>query len=173
MAGVALAVVAIAAFRINTFSSAPTAPTATQGTAARQTGESSVSQVPPVDLGALQAERPQPAEAARDPFRFRPKPSPTVSQSGPSRQAALPPPPPPGPVEPPPPPRIPLKFIGILESKTTGLIAILSDGRTAPMSGKQGDVIDGRYRIERIGVESIDLSYVDGRGRQTIRFTGQ
>jgi hypothetical protein len=40
------------------------------------------------------------------------------------------------------------------------------------MYGKEGDVIDGRYRIVRIGVESIELTYLDGRGRQTIRLSG-
>jgi hypothetical protein len=30
----------------------------------------------------------------------------------------------------------------------------------------------GQYRILRIGAESIEMSYLDGRGRQTIRLTG-
>ena len=41
------------------------------------------------------------------------------------------------------------------------------------MHGKEGDIIDGRYRILKIGTESIEMAYVDGRGRQTIRLTGQ
>ena len=75
------------------------------------------------------------------------------------------------PAGPPPPPRIALKFFGRLESKN-GLTAALSDARGV-YYGREGDTIEGRYRILRIGVESIDLAYVDGRGRQTIRLTGQ
>ena len=41
------------------------------------------------------------------------------------------------------------------------------------MHGKEGDIIDGRYRILKIGTESIEIAYLDGRGRQTIRLTGQ
>ena len=41
------------------------------------------------------------------------------------------------------------------------------------MHGKEGDIIDGRYRILKIGTESIEMAYPDGRGRQTIRLTGQ
>jgi hypothetical protein len=76
------------------------------------------------------------------------------------------------PAGPPPPPPIPLKFIGKVESGKAGLVAVLSDNRGV-YQGRQGDIIEGRYRILRIGVESVDLAYLDGRGRQTIRLTGQ
>ena len=49
---------------------------------------------------------------------------------------------------------------------------MLSDGRNPPFQGEEGDIIEGRYRILKIGVESIELAYLDGRGRQTIRLTG-
>ena len=48
---------------------------------------------------------------------------------------------------------------------------VLSDGRGV-YHGNEGDTILGQYRILRIGVESIEMSYLDGRGRQTIRLTG-
>jgi hypothetical protein len=51
-------------------------------------------------------------------------------------------------------------------------IAFLSDGRGAPLYGHEGDTVLGQYRILRIGAESIEMSYLDGRGRQTIRLTG-
>jgi hypothetical protein len=79
------------------------------------------------------------------------------------------------PPAPPGPPPIPLKFIGILDAPLQGgKLAVLSDGRGGEaLYGHEGDIIDGRYKIVRIGVESIDISYADGRGRQTIRLTGQ
>ena len=41
------------------------------------------------------------------------------------------------------------------------------------MRGREGEIIDGRYRLVRIGVESVVMEYVDGRGRTTIRLSGQ
>ena len=52
-------------------------------------------------------------------------------------------------------------------------IAVLSDGNGPPQHGKEGEIVLGRYRILKIGVESIEIAYADGRGRQTIRQTGQ
>ena len=81
------------------------------------------------------------------------------------------------PTVPPPPPPLPpiaLKFIGLVQTADkTQRLAVFSDGRGGiPMYGKEGDIIDGRYRIVRIGAESIELTYLDGRGRQTIRLSG-
>ncbi len=76
---------------------------------------------------------------------------------------------------PPPPPWAPiaLKFFGLVVAPAHGeQLAILSDGRNAPFYGKEGAIIEGRYRILKIGVESVELAYADGRGRQTIRLTG-
>jgi hypothetical protein len=77
-------------------------------------------------------------------------------------------------VGPPPPPPIPLKFIGLVDAPTqAGRVAILSDGRGNVVHGKEGDTIEGRYRLLKVGTDSIELAYVDGRGRQTVRLAGQ
>jgi hypothetical protein len=66
-----------------------------------------------------------------------------------------------------------LKFIGVVDAPAgAGRLAVLSDGR-AVYHGREGETIEGRYRIIRIGAESIEIAYADGRGRQTIRLTGQ
>jgi hypothetical protein len=175
----ALVIVAIAAYRISTPAS-PTPGAATSSTTRGASGQQAANQKAPVngvELDALHTERPEPVESRRNPFRFTqrtsPSPSPSQSSQPGSMPQIAPPPLPSGPVEPPPPPRIPLKFIGVMESGKAGKYAILSDGRALPIYGKEGQVIEGRYRILRIGVESIDLAYLDGRGRQTIRQTGQ
>ena len=72
---------------------------------------------------------------------------------------------------PPPPPPISYKFIGTLTQGDTGRIAVLSDGKFV-YHGREGDIIEGRYRVVKIGEESIQMEYVDGRGRQTIRLSG-
>lgn len=110
--------------------------------------------------------------AGRNPFRFGvPPPPPT-----PPRPPAPPPPPPQpqvpqGPVLPPPPPAIQMKFVGVVQLPNGRKIASLSDGKGV-LAGAEGDVIDGRFRIVKIGVESIVMEYLDGRGRQTIPLRG-
>jgi hypothetical protein len=109
----------------------------------------------------------------RNPFQFKAKAAPPP----PREQASAPKPPvlvapPPIPQGPPPPPPIALKYIGVLET-AQGRVAIFRDTTGDIVNGKEGDIIDGRYRLLKIGVESADLAYVDGRGRQTIRLSGQ
>jgi hypothetical protein len=78
-----------------------------------------------------------------------------------------------GPAGPAQPPPIPLKFIGIVEAPgQLKRIAALVDTTGRAFGGAEGDVVAGQYRILKIGVESIEMSYLDGRGRQTIRLTG-
>ena len=71
-------------------------------------------------------------------------------------------------------PPIPLRYIGLLEAPAqAGRVAVLSDGRGNVFYGREGDTIEGRYLMLRVGPISADLSYLDGRGRQTIRLSGQ
>jgi hypothetical protein len=128
---------------------------------------------PGVHLEALNAERPKPEPADRNLFRFKPKPPPPPPPAAIRPAQPVAPAVPAGPPPPPPLPPITLKFIGIVEATHGDKIAILSDGRgNAPFYGKEGAIIEGRYRILKIGVESVELAYTDGRGRQTIRLTG-
>jgi hypothetical protein len=160
------------------------APIAAGAPAQPDAGPATAPQATPVDPSALDvrldrltAERKEPEETGRDPFSLRPPPPPP----------APPPPPPvnrpnavtgtpgeadPGePPPPPPPPPITLKFIGVVTRETKVKIAVLSDGRFV-FHGREGDIIEGRYRVVRIGEESVQMEYVDGRGRQTIRLSG-
>ncbi len=67
---------------------------------------------------------------------------------------------------------IQLRFIGIVEAPdSVGTVAVLSDGRSV-YHGRQGDIIEGRYRIIRIGVESIEIEVLDGGRRRTLRLSG-
>ena len=109
-------------------------------------------------------------EVGRNPFRFEARAEqgagPVVAAPAPATQPSRP--------GPSPVPPIALRFIGILEGPaSTGRVAILSDGRGNVFNGKVGDVIEGRYRVVSVGVDAAELSYLDGRGRQTIRMSGQ
>jgi hypothetical protein len=124
---------------------------------------------PDVHLRALDEERPAPKSGERNLFRFQPKAAPPPPAAPPSvvRNA------PSVPAGPPPVPPIPLKFIGIVEAPSRSKrIAALVDSTGQPYHGAEGDVVAGQYRILKIGVESIEMAYLDGRGQQTIRLTG-
>ncbi|HZA35897.1 MAG TPA: hypothetical protein VE505_13255 [Vicinamibacterales bacterium] len=130
-----------------------------------------------IALDRLETPAPEPAAAGRNPFRFEAQRQPAPPDGGgragrrgvpddePNGPTAN------GPVQGGPPP-IPLRFIGTVDELARHLkLAVLSDGRNV-FYGREGDIIEGRYRILRIGVESIEMTYVDGRGQQTIRLTG-
>jgi|SRR5471030_1149202 len=128
---------------------------------------------PGVRLEALKREKPEPEATERNLFRFKPKAPPPAPPAPPRPVQPVTPAAPTGPPPPPAIAPITLKFIGVMEAPAHGQkIAILSDGRNAPFYGKEGAIIEGRWRILKIGVESVELAYADGRGRQTIRLTG-
>jgi hypothetical protein len=174
MLGAAAAVVLIGGYWtfFRTTSAAPRSTSNPRGQTPGRRNLPAAIEAPDVHIEALNEERPDPAEAGRNLFRFKPKPPPPP----PPRPVMPPSPPPvnPGPVGPPPPPalpQIPLKFIGTM-SQGGKTLAVLSDGIGPPQYGYEGSVILGRYKILHIGVESVELSYADGRGRQTIRLSG-
>lgn len=111
------------------------------------------------------------AEGARDPFRYRPAPPPPKTGNVRPMYGPPEPPPPPPPVPPPP---IPLKFVGLVETgRLAGRVAVLSDVRGGIFYGREGDIIDGRYRLLRVAADQAELAYTDGRGRQALRLSGQ
>lgn len=139
----------------------------------RPAGKDGLTRPPGVQLDHLQLPRARPSEAGRNPFVFAAREAPA-----PVRSAAPPLPapvfqPPAAPPGPPPLPPIPLKFIGLVEGAGGTRIAVLSDSKGLVAHGAEGAIIDGRYRILSIGPDSIDLAYADGRGRQTLRLSGQ
>ena len=68
---------------------------------------------------------------------------------------------------------VPLSFVGFVESPgVEGRVVVLTDGEVVHY-GRVGDVIDGRYRIVGLGLESVDLERVDGTGTQTLRLPSE
>ena len=124
---------------------------------------------PDVHLRALDDERPKPIAGERNLFRIKPPPSPSSPAARPPGVRTTPS----VPAGPPPLQPIPFKFIGIVEAPTQSKrIAALVDSTGHPFQGREGDVVAGQYRILKIGVESIEMAYLDGRGRQIIRLSG-
>ena len=155
------------------WSSGQPAPMRQQAPASRRAADTNAGPVADVRLDLLTATGGDAATVSRNPFRFqqRAAPAATGGRRAAARPDAIAPPLPTGP---PPPPPITLRFIGLIEAPPrTGRVALLSDGRGGLMSGREGDTVDGRYRMLRVGPDSIEMAYVDGRGRQTIRMSGQ
>lgn len=156
-----------------------TTGSATGAPAASAAGRATPLVDPPVvdlKLESLSSAREGQAESTRNPFRFRARAA-APSGDGPRRRPTTPvvePAAPEEPTGPPPPPPIALRFIGVVDpSGSDARAAIFSDMRGNVFSGREGDIIEGRYRVVRVGADAAELVYLDGRGRQTIRLSGQ
>lgn len=156
----------------------PAAPAGTPSNAARQPQGTGQQRIDPaqldVQLEALHARREVDEESDRNPFRFQPRIAPASPvQDAPVFQppADVGPPQPPADLGPPPIGQT-VKFIGIVEPKPGDRVAAFSDCRITTYA-REGDVILGRYRMVRLGVESAVVEYLDGRGRTTLRMQGQ
>jgi len=128
-----------------------------------------------VRLEALAHDRPSPADTERNPFTFQaPAPPPAPDTFGPPPAETLGAPagrpgPPAATAKP-----ITVRFIGVLE-RSTETIAIFVDcteGRRTPYA-REGEIVDGRYRLIRIGAESVVIEHLDGTGRTTLAKNGQ
>ncbi|MGD2115260.1 MAG: hypothetical protein PVG07_09420 [Acidobacteriota bacterium] len=131
--------------------------------ARRSTADPAVHQVVELRSGPLDDVASQ-YEPGRDPFRFyepprpepkpapEPKPEPTPE---PVQRVEAPPPEPLGPQPPP----IELDFVGSFGPEEQP-IAVFTDGEEI-YNVRLGDVIDGKFRLIRIGYESVDLAFVD------------
>jgi hypothetical protein len=145
----------------------------------KQAGGKGAADVPgslQVQLDALTQPPPAPdADASRNPFRFYVKPPPPPP---PPPKAVVVPPPAPPPVpgdegyRPPPPPPIPLKFIGTLEGQGKKVAIFQTERQGLPIYAAEGETVLGQYRVVKIGVESVTMEYLDGRGRQVIPMRG-
>ena len=143
----------------------------TRGSAERSTA---TPQVADVKLDTLQARNDiVSGPPTRDPFRFRMKPPPPAPPRPPAPPPTITVPPrPPGP---PPVPPINLRYFGFAMNAQGMRVAMLLDA-TSPrgvLIGKQGDIIEGRYRLLRVEPDNLEIAYLDGTGRRRIEKTGQ
>jgi len=79
---------------------------------------------------------------------------------------------PPGPAPPPPPPPIPLRFFGIASKQGEPKRALLADGEDVFLA-KEGDIVDRHYKVNKIGVNSVEITDVLNNNTQTIPLTAQ
>jgi hypothetical protein len=129
--------------------------------AARGASEPAPEPVPRIDLERLPRERPQFAGGKRDIFAFGPPPTPppTPRPSGPPPTLVDP-----ATVATPPPvarlPPLNLKYIGSVENGQGLRVAVLLTDKNEVLTGQAGEVLANRYKIAKIGLESVDLEEV-------------
>jgi len=136
--------------------------------------------VPRIDLARVDAPRPQSEAGRRDLFAFGSAREPEQEQTptevvktppggggpgalagGAAGEAVAS-----GPVTPSLPP-LNLKYIGSVENKAGVKVAVLITDRKEVLTGQAGQVVANRYRIARIGLESVDLEDVgSGQSRR-------
>jgi hypothetical protein len=125
----------------------------------------------PVALGNLEEPGEQ-GDAKRNPFAYGvrppPPPPPRAAAPPPTAPANLPPPVPPGP------PPINLRLIGLTQMPGGGRVLVtLKDPATSGVHHAfEGGVVDGRYRVVKVGLQSVVVSYLDGSGVRTIGLGG-
>jgi hypothetical protein len=117
------------------------------------------------DFGAPPAPKPDPTAAKK------PVPSPIIDTAKAKEEPAKPPPPPP-------PPKIPLKFYGFTTAKvqTGPKRAFFVEGDCSSMASAdcnihvvtEGEVVKKRYKIVRIGVNSVVVEDLDHKNEQTL-----
>ena len=140
--------------------------------------------VPRIDLARVDAPRGEDRAGRRDLFDFGTggrarggaaasavaAPPPSVAGPGGAR-AACPGTAPRGPATPSLPP-LNLKYIGSVENKAGVKVAVLITDRREVLTGQPGQVVANRYRIARIGLESVDLEDVDSGQSRRIPLRG-
>lgn len=96
----------------------------------------------------------------RDPFRFGELPRPVTPPPPQRARPVVTPPPPPPPQETgPQPPAVDLTYLGRFGPERRP-IAVLKGGESI-FNARVGDVVGEHFRVKTIGLESIDLEYVD------------
>ena len=119
--------------------------------------------VPDIDVSAFSRRPEGSADVTRDLFKFKepppPKPKPLppayIGPGDPRFVGPLPPPPPP---PPPQPPAIAFQFTGTFGNPKEPVAAIVAGDRLLLV--RQGDVVDGKFIIRRVGYESLDVGFV-------------
>lgn len=169
LALVAIAALALVVARFRNPAGAPTA---------RARAEALPPPIQRIDLARLSAERPDGDAGRRDLFRFGaaarseaeqdelpvvsvpvPAPAPAVPADGASTQApSLPP--------------LNLKYLGSVENRAGVKVAVLLTDRKDVLTGQAGDTVANRYRIARIGLESVDLEDVSSGQSRRIPLRG-
>ena len=170
--GLAVAAAASVGWALLRDTAASVAPSASAAEAPRGTAKREP-ELPRIDLARLDRPRPASGIGRRDLFDFAtppPTPPPPMSSARPVVVEETPPP-----VTVPTPPPLPplnIKYIGAFEGKKGLKVAVLMTDRKEVLTGQAGEVVANRYRIVRIGLESVDVQDVGSEQVRRIPLKG-
>jgi hypothetical protein len=120
-------------------------------------------ELPRIGLDRL-SQRPPPAPVGRrDVFSFGqpPPPPPTAAPVvTPTPAVAMTPTPVATPAGPPPPPPVNVKYIGSVEAEKGPKVAFFLTEQKEVLTGQVGDTVMNRFKVVRIGIESVDVQDV-------------
>jgi len=168
--GLAVAAAALVGFMVLRNPAPAVAPSASAAEAPKAPGRRDP-ELPRIDLARLDRPRPASGIGRRDLFDFAtppPTPPPPMPSAPPMVEA------PPPVTAPTPPPLSPLniKYIGAFEGKKGLKVAVLMTDRKEVLTGQAGEVVANRYRIVRIGLESVDVQEVGSEQVRRIPLKG-
>jgi hypothetical protein len=124
-----------------------------RGAAARQ------GTLPPlIGLGQVTGDKPRVELGKRDLFAFATPPPPPPTPEPPPTMAT--PPPPPTVPTPTPLPALNVKYIGTLESQPGLKVAMFMTDKKEVLTGQVGDTVGNRFKVVKIGLESVDVQQV-------------
>lgn len=132
--------------------------------------------LPVIDFARITNPPPAPALGRRDLFDFgtpvTPPPTPTPSPQPRAVGAEEPVDSTPITVPtPPPPPPLNIKYIGAVERKGVKVAMLMTD-RSEVLTGQAGDMVGNRFRIVKIGLESVDIQEVGSEQVRRIPLKG-
>jgi hypothetical protein len=132
-------------------------------------------EVPRIDLARLESPKGEAAAGRRDLFDYGVPPAPPPTP----RPLVLPPtvmasaaPPPTGPVSVPLPP-LNVRYVGAIEDKRGLKVGVFLTERDEVLTGQAGQVVGNRFRIIRIGLESVDIQEVGSDHTRRIALGGK
>jgi hypothetical protein len=120
------------------------------------------SPLPVIDFARILNPPPAPSLGARDLFDFA-TPPPTPIPSPPPRMAEL--------ETPPPLPPLNIKYIGAVERRGVKVAMLMTD-RSEVLTGQAGELVANRFRIVKIGLESVDIQEIGSEQVRRIPLKG-
>jgi hypothetical protein len=131
-----------------------------------------VSPLPVIDFARLANPLPAPGLGSRDLFDFAtPPPTPIPSPLPRVVEEELVGPPVATMATPPPPPPMNIKYIGAVERKGVKVAMLMTD-RNEVLTGQAGEMVGNRFRIVKIGLESVDVQEVGSEQVRRIPLKG-
>ena len=174
-AGAVLALGLAAAFYFWARSGTPATASA-DGTARGPAGPvGSEPDVPRIDLGRLESPKARSGAGRRDLFDFGvlPMPPPQPSMMATPVPAIVGPPLPPPPPTPTPLPPLTVRYVGAIEDKRGLKVAVFLTDKEEVLTGQAGQLVGNRFRIVRIGLESVDIQEVGSEQTRRIPLGGK